>query len=193
MVEALQTPIIDLRFSTDPTEDFIDVKVDPSVMADSRTLSSFKWTLAGLVNADQIWPHSDQEGGFDLRMMVSGGINSRMTRERLNKKIADQHAGGCWVDTVRCSTTRDMVVNVVINPYFPRVNSGRRLVGYHVSAVHNELGAQGVMNAKISDDPIYEGVVMRLFVPQIGLSLPLERLERLVRDLMTSEFAMPQP
>jgi hypothetical protein len=178
-------PIQGLRLSNDPTESFIDVKVHPNIMGSPTNLSRLQWTLASAVDAEEVWLHPVPGSGYDIRMLVET-VYGHWTVERLNKEVEAHQAGGCWVHTVRLSTTKDMVVNVVIEPELPLDLGSRKLAGYHEVAV---CRLDGVMNAVVArEGEVYDGLLMQLFVPQIGLSVTLEELEQRIRHLMTSEF-----
>jgi len=182
-------PIHDLRTTARPDGMYVELAVDPVLKASPLGMQRLRWTLASILSASNIWEGSD---GWDLRVVAQGALSEiGWSVNGLNDAVKAYAEGGHWIHTVRLSRTRDMVVNVVVNPKLP--GSGlyaRRLTPYHAETVEERRPALGIFTAEIAEEKVYDGLLMRLFVPEIGMSITLEEFSSDIRRLMTSELVV---
>lgn len=182
-------PILDMRVVS-PDDSYIDLVVDPVLKASSLGMERLKWTLTSIVGATNIWEESD---GWDLRLSPEGSWRETgWNADSMNRAVNAYVQGGCWVRTVRLSPTHDMVVNVVIDPKISSTGPyARRFADYHMVMLE-ALGREfGVFTAEIARENIYDHLLMRLFVPDIGDSVTLlAEFDSLIRHVMTSELVL---
>jgi hypothetical protein len=181
-------PILDMRVVS-PDDTYIDFVVDPVLMASPLGMERLKWTLTSIVGASLLWEGSD---GWDLRLAPEGSWRETgWNADSMNRAIKAYVQGGCWVHTVRLSSTRDMVVNVVIDPKTPVPGPYARRFADHHMVMLEALGREfGVFTAEIAREKVYDELLMRLFVPEIGMSITLEQFSSAIRHLMTSELVL---
>ena len=170
---------------------YVRLQVHPDIMGDAKKLQQLRLMLAAVCQTSDVagrptvYDETDRcKDVVVYRESESGQSLSWATADALNAALASLPLDP--VRTVRDASI-DMGIRVVVD-FGP--HETYKLQDYHAWHLKKELACIGVVHAIVSEEPLYRGRVVTLFVPEIDMLVELPDLIRAIKEALSFDLAL---